>query len=53
MSADTDEEPTETVGAKITPTLKRKLRIQAARNNMTMSTYLREILEEHLSDIDE
>lgn len=53
MGTKMEDEPTESVGAKVTPSLKRKLRIKAARQDKTMSQFLRELIKESLADCDD
>ena len=53
MSTSEDTEQTESIGAKVTPELKRKIRIEAAKHDMTMSQFIRERLEEAIEDSEE
>jgi len=47
MSASKDME---SIGAKVPPELKQKIRVKAAQEGMTMSNYIREVLEEATED---
>lgn len=39
-------EQSESIGAKVSPELKQKIRIRAAQEGMTMSEYIRSVLAE-------
>jgi len=43
-------EQSASISAKISPEMKRKIRIEAARQDMTMSQYVREVLAESLQE---
>lgn len=44
------EKYSESVGASVSPELKRKIRIAAAKEDVSMSTYIREILQDAMED---
>lgn len=47
MSTSSEKEP---ISAKLDPDTKHQFRVQAAQKDMTMSQYLREIVESELDD---
>jgi len=50
--AETQEKYPESVGASVSEDLKRRIRIAAAKEDVSMSTYVREILEEYADEND-
>lgn len=48
--SESKERYTESVGASVSPELKRKIRIAAAKEDLSMSTFIREILQEAMED---
>jgi len=40
----------ESIGAKVSPELKQRIRVKAAQEGMSMSAYIRKILEESVEE---
>lgn len=43
----------ETINAKVSPEMRRRVRVEAAKLDMSMSEFIREALEERLEESDE